>query len=236
MLDDRPIVLVAGTGRSSFERLAPVLDRQKLEVIQVTSAEDAARLAYSERVDLVILDAEPATMSLEEIVGTIRAGWSASNKTSLLVLAPPGRADAALALVGRGVNRVMLAADPVELIAQQVAALLHVAPRTTIRFPTRLLVGVADGSEEALGAVVNISATGLLVETDADLAPGQHVVISIDVGADDEPVAVKAEVVRRADPVRDGVEGVGLRFLSFAGDGRTRLEAILDRALGITGH
>ena len=112
MLDDRPIVLVAGSGRSSFERLAPVLDRQKLEVIQVTSAEDAARLAYSERVDLVILDAEPATMSLEEIVGTIRAGWSASNKTSLLVLAPPGRADAALALVGRGVNRVMLAGDP----------------------------------------------------------------------------------------------------------------------------
>lgn len=154
MLDYRPIVLVAGSGRSSFERLAPVLDRRKLEVIQVTSAEDAARLAYSERVDLVILDAEPATMSLEEIVGTIRAGRSASNKTSLLVLAPPGRADAALALVGRGVNRVMLAADPVELIAQQVAALLHVAPR----------------------------------------------------------------------------------FLSFADVGRARLEAILDRALGITGH
>jgi DNA-binding NarL/FixJ family response regulator len=230
LLDDRPIVLVAGTGRSSFERLAPLLDRQRVEVVQVTSVEDAGKLAYSERVDLVILDGEPAEMSLAEVVRIIRAGSSASSRCSLLILAQHGRADAALALVGRGVNRVMLSGDPPELLDQLVAELLHIAPRTTLRLATRFLAEVADGAEEALGAVVNLSATGMLVETDADLERGQHVVLSLDLGAELEPLVLKAEVVRRADPARDGVVGFGLRFLDLPAASRARLGAILDRA------
>jgi Tfp pilus assembly protein PilZ len=114
-----------------------------------------------------------------------------------------------------------------------VADLLDIAPRATLRLTTRLLVELADGSEEALGAVVNMSAAGLLLETDADLEPGQHVILSIDIDPQDEPVAGKAEVVRKADPDRDGLEGIGVRFLEFAGDGRRRLEAILGEAFHI---
>ena len=74
----------------------------------------------------------------------------------------------------------------------------------------------------SLGAVVNISTTGLLLETDADLEPGQHVIISIDMADEDEPLAVKAEVVRRADPERDGVAlATGLRHWLGLG---TRME------------
>ena len=148
-------------------------------------------------------------------------------ETSLLVLARPDRTDEAIGLIGRGVNRVMLATDPPELIGKRAAELLDIAPRTTFRFSTRLLDELADGSDEVLGAVVNISSSGMLVETDADLEPGQHVIISIHVAGDDEPLAVKAEVVRHAEPDRDGVEGVGVRFLKFAGGGRSRRDAIL---------
>jgi hypothetical protein len=230
VLKNRPLVLVAGIGRSRFDELAPVLDRQKLEIVQVTSAEDSAKLAHSDPLDLVILDSEPTTMSLEKIVSTIRSRSSASCNASILVLARPGRSDEARALIGRGVNQVMLAGDPPELIGQRVAELLHIAPRTTLRFSTRLLAEVADGADEALGAVVNISTSGMLVETDTEFEPGQHVVISIDVAGQDEPLAVKAEVVRSADPARDGVEGIGVRFLAFAGDGRKRLDDVLDQA------
>lgn len=230
MHDKRPLVLVAGMGRSRFDELAPVLDRQRLEVIQVTSAEDATKLAHSDRLDLIVLEAEPTTMSFEEIVRLIRSQSSASNKASLLVLARPERTDEARRLIGHGINRVMVADDPPELIGRRVAELLDIAPRTTFRFSTRLLVEVADGADEALGAIVNVSASGMLVETDIEFVPGQHVVISIDVADQDEPLVVKAEVVRQADPDRDGVDGIGVRFLGFRGDGRQRLGAILARA------
>ena len=232
MPQTRPLVLVAGIARSSFDELAPVLDRHKLTVVQVTSAEDSTKFAHSDRVELVILEAEPTTMSLEDVVLTIRAESSASKNASLLVLAKPGNEDEARQLIGSGVNRVMLAVDPPKLIAQGVADLLEIASRTTLRLTTELLVKLADGSEEVLGAVVNMSAAGLLLETDADLEPGQHVILSIDIDQD-EPVSAKAEVVRKADPNRDGVEGVGVRFLTFAGDGRERLEAIIGRAFHI---
>ena len=233
MPQKRPLVLVAGIPRSSFDELAPVLDRHKVDVVQVTSAEDSTKFAHSDRVDLIILEAEPTEMSLEDVVRTIRSESSASNKASILVLAIPGTEDEARQLIGHGVNRVMLSVDPPKFIALQVAELLDIAPRTTLRLSTRLLVELADGSEEALGAVVNMSAAGLLLETDADLEPGQHVILSSDIDPDDEPVSGKAEVVRKANPDLDGVDGIGVRFLSFAGDGRQRLEAILGEAFHI---
>jgi CheY-like chemotaxis protein len=227
------LVLLAGIPRSTFDELAPVLDRQKVYVVQVTSAEDATKFAHSDRVDLVILDAEPTEMSLHEVVQTIRAESSASNQAKLLVLANPGTEDEARELIGHGVDRVMLSVDAAKFIALQVADLLGIEPRSTLRLSTRLLVEVADGSEEALAAVVNMSAAGLLLETDADLEPGQHIILSIDIDPEDEPVSGKAEVVRKTDPDRDGVEGIGVRFLAFAGDGRQRLEAVLGEAFHI---
>jgi hypothetical protein len=233
-IEPRPLVLVAGVPRASYDELAPVLDRQKLEIVQVTSAEDATRYAYDERVDLVLLETAPKEMRLEDFVAIIRAPTSASIATSLLVLAQPGSEDGALALVGRGVNRVMLATDPPRLIAQQVAALLKIAPRTTLRLGTRLLVELADGSQETLGAVVNMSLSGVLVETDADLMPGQHVAVTIDIGSEVDPITATAEVVRQAHSDFDGIEGVGIRFLKFAGDGKVQLERILSDAFGVS--
>jgi hypothetical protein len=189
--------------------------------------------AHSAQVELVILGVEPTTMSLEDAIQTIRSETSASRTASLLVLAEPGTEDGARELIGRGVNRVMLTVDPPKFIALQVAELLEIAPRATLRLSTRMLVEVEDGFEMALGAVVNLSAAGMLLQTDADLEPGQHVVISIDIDPQVEPVAAKAEVVRKADPFREGIEGVGARFLSFAGDSQKRLETILGDAFCI---
>ncbi len=230
MFEKRSLVLVAGIGRGPYDELAPVLDRQKLEVVRVATPENSIELARSEKVDLVILDGDPSTLSLEEVVRKIRSESSASSKSSLLVLATPEKADDARELLGRGVNRVMLVGDPPEIIGQRVADLLTIAPRATFRMPTRLLIEVADGSVEALGAVVNLSATGLLVETETDFEPGQHVIISINM-ENEEPLSAKAEVVRQAHVGRDGVEGIGARFLAFAGDARERLDAILEEAL-----
>ena len=233
MYNERPVVLVAGGPRSSFGEFAPVLDRDKLTVVQVSSYEDAVMYAESARVELVIFAKEATTLSLEDAIRTIRSDTSPSKTASLLVLAEPGTEDNARELIGRGVNRVMLSVDPPKYIALQVAELLEIPPRATLRLSTRMLVEVTNGFEIALGAVVNLSASGLLLETDADLEPGQHVVISIDIDPQVEPVAAKAEVVRTADPEREGIEGVGARFLSFAGDSRRRLEAILGRAFCI---
>lgn len=231
MVEKRALVLVAGIGKGPFETLAPVLDRHKLEVVKVAAPENSVELARSESFDLIIFDAEVREGSLEKIVDTIRHGMSASRNTSLLVLAQPHTADAVRPLIGRGVNRVMLLDDPPELIGQQVAELLNIAPRANLRFSTHLQTSVGDGAVEVLGEVVNLSSSGLLIETDTSFEPGEQVVVTINLGGERGSVSAKAEVVRQANRERGGIDGIGARFLSFAGDGKEKIEAVLDEAL-----
>ena len=230
MVRMKSLVLVAGIGRRPFEALAPVLDRHKLEVVQVAAPENSVELARSERFDLVIFDAEPRQVTLGEVVAMIRDERSESRLTSLLVLAEHRNADAARRLIGRGVNRVMLLDDPPKLIDKEVADLLHIAPRANIRIATRLRTSVADGTEEVLGEVVNLSLSGLLVQTDMLFEMGEQVVVSIYPGDRDDPVVAKAEVTRRALSERGGADGFGISFLSLAADGELRIVTALEEA------
>ena len=110
------------------------------------------------------------------------------------------------------------------------AELLLIAPRTDVRLSTRLRTSVVDGTEEVLGEIVNMSSSGLLVQTDMLFEIGERVVVSIYPGDRDDPVVAKGEVTRQALSERGGVDGVGIRFLSFAADGELRIGSVLEGA------
>lgn len=228
--EKKALVLVSGIGKIPFGELAPVLDRQNLEIVKIAAPENTVELAQSEPFDLIIFGTEVQQGTFKQVVDAIRQGMSASRNTSILVLARANEVDAVRNLIGRGVNRVMLLGDSPEFIGQQAAELLNVAPRADLRFSTRLQSSVADGGVEILGEVVNLSATGMLVETDRSFKPCQQVVVTINLGGHKGPVSAKAEVVRLARNDRGGIQGVGLHFLSFAGDGKEKIQAVLDEA------
>jgi CheY-like chemotaxis protein len=223
-------VLLAGIGRGPFEALAPVLDRQDLDVVRVATPEDAIEFARKQPVDLVVFDGEPNQMRLDEIVPLFRAEASESAKSFLLVMAARGKDADARALVGRGVNRVMHLDEAQERIEEEVVDLLGVVPRAAARFAIRLYTTLDDGVDVAIGRTQNVSLSGMLVRTPAIIAPGQRVTYELLYDEREESVKGEAEVVRRA--VRDGVEGLGVRFLDFEADGRARLDAILADIFG----
>jgi hypothetical protein len=223
-------VLLAGIGRGPFEALAPVLDRQNLDVVRVATPEEAIEYASNQPVDLVVFDGEPNEMRLEEIVPMFRAETSNSARSFLLVMAERGRDKDARALVGRGINRVMHLDEPQERIEEQVVDLLGVVPRAAARFAIRLFTTLDDGDEVVFGRTENVSLSGMLVQTPTIIAPGQQVTYELLCDERVEAVKGDAEIVRRA--VRDGVEGIGVRFLDFEGEGRERLDAILSDIFG----
>jgi hypothetical protein len=223
-------VLLAGVGRGPFAALAPVLDRKNLNVLRVDSPEAAIEYASTQPIDLFIFDADPNEMPLEEIVPLFRAEGAASAKSSLMVMAEPGRDADARALIGRGVNRVLLLDDPQERIEENVVDLLGVVPRAAVRFAIRLYTTLDNGIEVASGETENLSLSGMLVQTPAVIAPGQTVAYELIYDEDEEAVRGDAEIVRRAD--HDGVEGLGVRFLEFKGEGRQRLDDILSEIFG----
>ncbi len=224
-------VLVAGIERAAFEGFAPVLQRRELVVERVSSQEAGIALACSARFDLVILDSEPREQSLVEIVRAMRSPKCASRGAAILVLTEPDGVESAQALLGHGVNRVMLVNDPPDIIGQQVAVLLEVAPRVETRLSTRLDTAVGSGANQLFCQTENVSASGMLVRTQRRLEIGDTVAFEIHLRDQDAPIAGRGEVRRYARPDREGVDGIGIRFLGFAVGGEERLGAFLRQAL-----
>jgi len=231
VVEKRSLVLVAGLGGGPSEALAPVLHRQGLEIVEVETPEMSVELAESEPFDLLIFDSVVEIGSLDQLVDAIRDKSSASRNSSLLVLAKPATVDMARNLIDRGVNRVMLVDDPPELIGHQVAELLDIAPRADLRLSTRLKAAVGGDAVEVLGEVVNLSSSGMLIETEITFERGEEIAVTINFGGQLGTVVVRAEVVRHAHGDRGGVEGIGVRFLGFVRDGADKIAAALDEAL-----
>ena len=223
-----PKVLAAGVERGTFERLAPVLQRDALQIDWVPAPEAAVELAAKQRYEVIILDAEPTEKSLERIVGELRRGQSLSRNAAIMVLAEPDRVDAVRALKSRGVNRVMLVSDPPQIIGDQMATLLEVAPRVAARVPMNLMTALGNRGRELFCQTVNLSATGMLVRMQNRPELGTPVVFRLHLSEKAGPIIGRGEMVRHASRFQGGFDGVGVRFLSFAEDGAARLQRYLD--------
>ena len=107
--------------------------------------------------------------------------------------------------------------------------LLSVPARRGHRIPVRLRDWsrfVSDADEDD-GAVVNIGARGVLLETARQLELGTKVGLSFSLPGDPAPVAVVGQVVRLAGE-EDGLARVGVEFLVYRGDARERIAAFVD--------
>jgi hypothetical protein len=147
------------------------------------------------------------------------------------VVAEDQTAQPARDLVGLGVNRVVTLDEPVEAVEQHVADLLDIAPRAAVRFTARLTTVLDDGTLEIVGRTANVSVTGMLLQTTTSLNPGQKVAFEFLADNGNDMVSGQAEIVRCAVADHGGVNGIGIRFLDFDGNGRQRIEAVLSDAL-----
>lgn len=227
MNDQISTVLLAGMTRGPFEAIAPVLDRRHLEIEHVIVPDEAVALAGARPFDLVIFDAELEWFTLADLVGRLRSSASASRECSLLVVAEPGAAMWVRELIGRGVNRVVTLDMSEEVIDQHVADLLNVAPRAAVRISARLTTVLDTGTIEVVGRTVNLSVTGMLLQTATLLDVGQRVDFEFLTTNRDDMVSGEAVVVRHAVAEKGGVNGIGLRFVALDEAGRNRIEGLL---------
>ena len=229
MNSNEPRVLAAGLERMAFERLAPELRRGTLGVDWVATPEAGVSLASKSRYDVIIMDAEPCDWPLAKVVHELRAPGSPSRDAAILILAEPDQVDAARALKSHGVNRIMLVSDPPEIIREQMTTLLDVAPRATVRLPTNLESALGNTGRELFCQTENLSMSGMLVKTRHRPQLGSKVTFKIDLSDPVGTIFGRGELVRHSTPDQGSVDGLGVKFLSFADDGAQLLQSYLDR-------
>jgi len=219
-------ILVVGVSADEFARVAPFLNRNGFDVDRFPGAEGALELLAEVAFEAVVVRFPLLDMALDQFLGTVRMAGSPCRHAPLVLLAAEDGQDAE-AYIGHGANRVVQLEASRSSIQTEVSSLLNVAPRKSARFMTRLEVSLGGAKDMLQCQTANISETGILLITDHRYERGTEVNLEIGLGGDPRPIVAVAEVVRRTLVGRDQVSGLGLRFLSFAGDSQRRFQAFL---------
>lgn len=228
-------VLVVGVDQDTFDAVAPVLGREAFDVDRFPSAEGALELLALVPFDVILvgfpLDGMVNGDFLDRIRG--RVGESACVRSAVVLLAESQDLEKAEKLVGAGANRVLVRGREHGELQNAVAGLLGVAQRVSVRIMARVEVAVATGHTAVLCQTENVSQTGMLLRTDRQLALGSKVGFEFLPPGLADPIRGKAQVVRHASLGREGVMGVGLRFLEVSSADQRRLDAFVGSTVGV---
>ena len=219
-------ILMVGVSTEEFDRVAPFLDRDGFDVDRFPSAGGALELLAAVPFEVVIVRFPLLDMALDGFLDAVRSEGSPCRSAPLVLLAAERMIEAE-SFIGHGANRVVSLEDSEASIQLGVSSLLNVAPRKSARFVARLEVKLGGAKDMMMCETENISETGILVVTDRRYEVGTKINIELVVGGDPRPIVAVAEVVRHTVTGRDGISGLGMRFLSFAGDSQRRFQAFL---------
>ena len=232
MADTRQHVLVVGAKEAGLERVAPMLRRADFSVHTVEPSPFLHDLVLSTSFELIVVTYPLAELSIDHLIQTIRNEGSACHDAGLLLLAEPDEIEKAQSQVDLGANRAVCTDWNESRLWQAIGDLLEIAPRVSMRVLLHADVEVTNNRNRAIFQTVNVSTTGALLQGHDVLDPGTsfNFLFRLPGGGLIDGIA---EVVRRTNLAREGVEGVGTRFAEIREPCRDRLTAHLSRQIAL---
>jgi uncharacterized protein (TIGR02266 family) len=230
----RRSVLVVNADEELFAKIAPLLNREALEVDRFPRARAALDLVSQVPVDVLIVGYPLPDVRTQELLDVVRRPESPCRQSPLLLLARADEIEEARRFIGRGANEVVAVEESAERLQAAVSRLLAVAPRSSLRTMVRIVVNIGEGAALEMSQTENLSETGMLVRTGEVYPLGSRLSFEFHLGGQGQPIRGEGEVVRQTTAGRESVRGIGIRFTSLERDGLQRLQRFL-RELGAGG-
>jgi CheY-like chemotaxis protein len=219
-----PVALICTQADLQSDLGHTLLWRAGMERHVATRLEDARMMAVAARPDIVIVDRELPRS--DRLVAALRE--DPSTRGLSIVVAARGDFDPAeVELLEAGANAILrLPAGPEW--DERLPRLLNVPERRQARFTVAFDVeAVVGGTEPTSANALNLSVSGMLLESPVGLAVGDEVQLRFQIPDSEHTVATTARVVRVAAPGQYGVE-----FGRVEGDASERLHAFVTGAPG----
>ncbi len=226
-MSKRRNVLVIGVSPEEFGRVAPFLARDAFDVDRFPSGTGALELTAHVSIEVLMVRYPLPDMDLGVFLQAVRQPDSRCLTSPILLLADNAAATEAEAYIGRGANRVLELEAAEDDLQTAVSSLLAVAPRKDARFLARMEIKLGGAKDMILCQTENLSASGILIKTERRYDKGTKIDFEFSLPDDVRPISGVAEVVRHTMVGRDQVGGIGMCFLSFAGDSQRRYEAFV---------
>lgn len=227
----KPVVLFGGLDDALVRRVVAALSPLGAD-FQRTSWDTAfGTLAADSGCDVVIVGHPKSLSELRAAVESTTVATSRHCHAALVVLCRRDLLQGVATLVGRGVSRAVAIEELDWTLCDTVSSLLSVAPRVALQAQVRLMPMFAGNGEGATGTTENLSSSGMLVSFPGQLPIGSTIRFEISLPGQPAPIRGSARVVRTADPEREAVEGIGVRFLSFLESDGARFRDLLSDQL-----
>lgn len=228
-MPDKKHLLAVCLDPIASEKLGPALSRVEFEVSQVPAGRSAQELARIIRFDILLVGFPLPDLDTAELLASVRDPTSPSRQSTALLLTAPELLGEAELYLARGANQVLSTARPAIELQEAVLTLLRSGVRLSMRVMARLSVRLGDADAQFLCQTRDLSRSGTLAVTDRVYPLGTTMRFALELPGSTDSVRGEAAVVRVANPTREHVQGLGLRFSSFASDGERRLLGFLAR-------
>lgn len=178
-------------------------------------------MAIAVRPDLIVVDRDLPRAA--RLVEDLRKDATTRN-VSIVVAARGDMADLELQMLEAGANAVIRLPAGSEW-DERLSHLMRVPPRRAARVPLRIqFEGKTAHVETVWGSVLNLSATGMLIEASGPLAIGADLDFKFLLPGSSEPIRGAGQLVRAA---KKGSYGV--HFYGLEGDGVDRVKAFVGK-------
>jgi hypothetical protein len=224
-------VLVTRVDDDTYRRIADTLRQIRVDLHRVRWDQTTLELVQGTPFDVVIIGYPVSRDALIRFLGAARDKGAACRRAGLVLITETPHSDSAQALIGKGANRVVQVDELEGRLVTAVEELSRPAARLPVRIPARVQLFASGRPLRLMAQVDNISTTGMLLRGVTQFPVGTNFSFEMVVPDEAKPIRGSAEIMRMTDPRREQVNGVGVRFVSFEGSDRLRLEMFIDRNL-----
>jgi CheY-like chemotaxis protein len=201
-------------------------------VRSATTFEDAIRILKNDAIDIIVMNMDHSSVNTAEATVKIKRvkEWSS---IPIVLTSVQSSAKIKQTAVKCGADLFVEQPLPRDYFIEKLKSILEQETRATQRVQGSVgLTFIWNGSSHSCD-VADLSITGLLASTNLSIPPGERVEMQINLGASSKLVRAVGEIVRhvKTSKVQDGVSssGIGIRFISFKGDARERIESWVAR-------
>lgn len=219
-------ILLVDDLKTVIETEKNILSRANFKIFTATSGKEALDIHRKEKVDLIIADIEMPEMSGDLLCSTIRKN-EGLKKVSIIIVCNNREAD--LERCHRcGANAYITKPVDRQRFFEKASQFLNISGRKNYRVLVKAKIEGRFLDAPFFCSSRDISATGMLVETDKSLAKGNIISCSFHL-PDSEHILSKGEVMRVVMG-QDGKNSYGIRFIDLEPQYSSGIEAFINKA------
>jgi two-component system chemotaxis response regulator CheY len=219
-------ILIVDKLDAIIEKRKSMLSRSEFTILSATSGEEALRIHREEKVDLILTELDMPVMSGDALCSRMRSDPELK-KVSVIIICSKGEADIRRCQACGANAYVTKPVDPQKLF-HNVGELLDVPARLSMRLLIKISVKGKFRGGSFFATSKNISATGILIETDKALEKGDLITCGYFLGADQvESDGQVVRVVRKPQ----GLNDYGVKFTGMDPSLKAKIEQYIEKLL-----